>query len=257
MTKNQIYRIAREQSAMDMCCAPEDFLKKENVVVTSGCDERARRYLELPFACNLVSYGKNIVASVSEELRETVCGYISRFPAFRCFETPQLLCLDDEVRPRGFRVCFMAEYFLPNSDCLPDNVCPYPVRLLEPPAFDGFYLPAWSNALCAQRKAFDRLCAAAYDGDTLVGLAGASEDCDGMWQIGIDVLPAYRRRGIAAALTVHLAREVFARGKIPFYCAAWSNLASVRNALKCGFLPAWTELTVKDARFTARMNSVG
>ena len=101
------------------------------------------------------------------------------------------------------------------------------------------------------------MCAAAYDGDTLVGLAGASEDCDGMWQVGIDVLPAYRRRGIAAALTVRLAREVFARGKIPFYCAAWSNLASVRNALKCGFLPAWTELTVKDARFTARMNSVG
>ena len=66
-----------------------------------------------------------------------------------------------------------------------------------------------------------------------------------MWQIGVDVLPDYRRRGIASALTSRLAVETFARGRVPFYCAAWSNLRSARNALRCGFYPAWVELTVK------------
>ena len=66
-----------------------------------------------------------------------------------------------------------------------------------------------------------------------------------MWQIGIDVLPDYRRRGIAASLTSRLALEIFQRGKVPFYCAAWSNIASVRNAIRCGFRPAWAELTAK------------
>ena len=86
------------------------------------------------------------------------------------------------------------------------------------------------------------------------GLAGCSADCDTMWQIGVDVLPAYRRQGIACALTSRLALEILARGKAPFYCAAWSNLASVRNAIRSGFLPAWAELTVKPEAFVREMN---
>ena len=85
----------------------------------------------------------------------------------------------------------------------------------------------------------------AYDGEKLVGLAGCSADCETMWQIGIDVLPEYRRKGIAAALTSRLALEILCRGKVPFYCAAWSNIPSVRNAVHSGFRPAWVELTAK------------
>ena len=36
--------------------------------------------------------------------------------------------------------------------------------------------------------------------DKLVGLAACSADCDNMWQIGVDVLPEYRRMGIASSL---------------------------------------------------------
>ena len=92
----------------------------------------------------------------------------------------------------------------------------------------------------------------AYDGETLVGLAGASADCDSMWQIGIDVLPEYRRRGIASALTSRLALEILQWGKVPFYCAAWSNIASVRNAIRSGFRPAWVELTAKPMETAAK-----
>lgn len=43
-----------------------------------------------------------------------------------------------------------------------------------------------------------------------------------MYQIGVDVLPEYRRKGIAAAVTSRLAAETMKLGKVPFYCAAWS-----------------------------------
>ena len=85
----------------------------------------------------------------------------------------------------------------------------------------------------------------ALDSGTLVGLAGCSADCTQMWQIGIDVLPSHRRQGIAAALANRLARETFARGMVPVYCAAWSNVRSVRNALASGFKPAWVEATAR------------
>ena len=94
----------------------------------------------------------------------------------------------------------------------------------------------------------------AYDGDTLVGLAGCSADSDTMWQIGIDVLPEYRRQGIASALTSRLAVEILKRGKVPFYCAAWSNIKSVRNAIRSGFRPAWVEMTAKSVDFVDGMN---
>ena len=66
-----------------------------------------------------------------------------------------------------------------------------------------------------------------------------------MWQIGIDVLPEYRNRGVASALTSALAVEILCRNKVPFYCCAWSNLASARNAMRSGFSPAWVQMTVK------------
>ena len=90
----------------------------------------------------------------------------------------------------------------------------------------------------------------------LIGLAGCSMDCEDMWQIGVDVLPKYRRKGIASALTSKLALEIIKRGKVPFYCCAWSNLKSVGNALKSGFKPAWVEMTVKETSFTDEMNKV-
>ena len=120
--------------------------------------------------------------------------------------------------------------------------------------FQKLYLPQWSNALCDQRKELDVLAVGAYDGQKLVGLAGCSADCEEMYQIGVDVLPEYRRKGIAAALTSRLALEVLKRGKVPFYCAAWCNLKSVRNAVKCGFRPAWVEITAREQAFADNMN---
>ena len=96
----------------------------------------------------------------------------------------------------------------------------------------------------------------AYDNDTLIGLAACSADCEDMWQIGIDVLPEYRRKGIAAALTSELALEILKRGKVPFYCVAWSNIKSVRNAIKSGFRPAWVEMTAKNSKFVDEMNKL-
>lgn len=94
----------------------------------------------------------------------------------------------------------------------------------------------------------------AYDKGNLIGLAACSADCDTMWQIGIDVLCDYRRKGIASALTSHLAMEIIKKGKVPFYCVAWSNIKSVRNAIKSGFRPAWVEMTVKPKDLVDEIN---
>lgn len=257
MTNQNILNIALRQSAIDCNCTPEDFLSDHCIVTESKAHPEARKYIPLPLECDLVSYGNNIVAQTSPRLAEAVGQYIRSYPVEHAFETPHLHVLEELLEPFGLKICFMAEYFLPDMERLTALPCPYELKVLHPNDFAELYTDQWGNALCAQRKHLDVLAVGVYDGDTLVGLAGCSADCDSMYQIGVDVLPEYRRRGIAAALTSRLALEILALGKVPFYCAAWCNLKSVRNAFKCGFRPAWVELTARDKNFVDTINKRG
>lgn len=253
-TNKEILRVAMIQSALDINCQPEDFIKDENVVVKSQVGDLARKYYKEPIACNLVSYGSNIVASVRDEYKEIVEEYINKFEFYHCFETPNMHWLDDKMEPWGQKVCFMAEYFLPDMNRMCRLECDFELKTLEQKDFEKLYLPEWGNALCKERRELDVLGVGAYDKDRLIGLAACSADCDSMWQIGVDVLTEYRRKGIAASLTSNLAMEILDRDKIPFYCCAWSNIRSAKNAIKSGFSPAWVEMTVKPGEIVEEMN---
>lgn len=253
-TNEMIKKIAMQQSAMDANCNAADFTSEENVIVLSKENIYARKYLKLPHVCNLISYGNNIVATISEEYRSIVESYINKYSIAHCFETPNMHILNDAFQKLGFRVCFMAEYWLPDMQVLTELSCEYECRILQLEDFKELYTADWSNALCETRKELDVLGVGAYHNGKLIGLAACSADCDTMWQIGVDVLPEYRRQGIASALTSKLAIEILKRDKVPFYCCAWSNLKSVRNAMKSGFRPSWVEMTVKPASLIDEMN---
>ena len=254
MTDQDMLRIAMDQSAEDMGCAAADFLSDRNIVVPFRLGARAKRYYRLPVGANFVSYGNNVVAAATEELLPVVREYVDRFDFYHCFETPNLRWLNRRLESLGQTVCFMAEYYLPDPDRLRNLTCPYELRVLEKAGFEALYVPEWSNALCRDRKELDVLAVGAYDGGKLIGLAGCSADADKMWQIGVDVLPEYRKQGVGSALTAQLAREILIRGKVPFYCSAWSNIRSVRNAIRSGFLPAWAEMTIKPTAKVDEMN---
>lgn len=254
MTNKEILQIAMKQSALDINANVSDFILDQNVFVRSEVGPLARKYYKEPIACNLVSYGSNIVASVRDEYKDIVEEYLSKFEFYHCFETPNMHWLDERMKEYGYRVCFMAEYFLPDVNILKRMSTKYQLKVLTHEDFEGLYIPSWSNALCAGRKELDVLGVGAYDGEKLIGLAACSADCDEMWQIGVDVLPEYRRQGIASSITSNLAVEIMDRGKVPFYCCAWSNIKSVKNALCSGFVPAWVEMTVKPAEMVDEMN---
>ena len=253
MTNKEIYQIALQQSAYDCNCKTEDFLSEQNIVTLSETHPKARKYLPLPFECDLVSYGNNIVAQVSERTRNAVEEYIGRYDIHRCFETPFINVLNELLSLYDLKVCFMAEYFLPDVTILKALDCGYELRVLQKAELEGLYTEQWSNCLTFHDRERDVLAVGAYDNGRLIGLAGCSADCETMYQIGVDVLPEYRRKGIASVVTSRLALEVLAMGKVPFYCAAWSNIKSVRNAIKSGFRHAWIELTARTTDFVYKL----
>lgn len=255
MTTRDMFRIAMRQSAEDLGCSAEDFLSDHNIVVPFKLGPHAKQYYRLPIGCNFVSYGNNVVAASADELSDIVKEYVGKFGFYHLFETPNMRWLNRRLEPLGQTVCFMAEYFLPDADRLAKLPCAYETRLLDRSDLEGLYLPEWANALSGDRKHLDVLGVGAYDCGKLIGLAGCSADAEEMWQIGVDVLPEYRKKGIASALTSRLAIEIAERDKVPFYCSAWSNIRSARNAIRSGFIPAWAEMTVKPTAITDEMNN--
>jgi len=140
--------------------------------------------------------------------------------------------LEGKSRDDAFSMPFVygsGIYFLPDSPSplpLPGDTEFVLVEQQEIPRlykFDGF-----RNAMQydANHLRPDVIAMLAKRNGAIVGMAGASADCEMLWQIGIDVLPEHRRFGIAAALTNRLAIEVLERGKVPYYGTASSNVAS-------------------------------
>lgn len=84
MTNKEILDIAMQQSAYDINAKAADFLMDTNVFVKSEIGPLAKKYYEEPIACNLVSYGGNIVASVKDEYRELVEMYLSKYEFYHC-----------------------------------------------------------------------------------------------------------------------------------------------------------------------------
>ena len=88
--------------------------------------------------------------------------------------------------------------------------------------------------------------AALKDGEIL-GMAGASMDSPVMWQIGINVEPEGRGKGIATMLVSLLKNEILSKGRLPYYGTSMGHIASQKVALGAGFVPAVLNTGVYDA----------
>lgn len=118
--------------------------------------------------------------------------------------------------------------FLDSGDIL-DIRDPYPFR----------------HALCDSELMPCEIAVAAVADGKNIGMAGATMDCDEMWQIGVDVLQGWRGKGIASLLTAHLKEKILEKGKIPFYSTSQTHIVSMNTALRAGFVPVWAEIFVK------------
>ena len=129
MIDKRILEIAMEQSAIDASCQASDFTRLDNVIVKSKSSLKARKYLQLPFICNLISYGTNIVASIDMQYRDIVEKYINKYSVAQCFETPSMQVINEAFKKHNMQVCFMAEYFLPDINAISNLF--YDKRILQ------------------------------------------------------------------------------------------------------------------------------
>lgn len=246
--KKYLYTLIQEQLSMEFNCKPEDFQRAdiENVLVLPTSHKNRRYFTEsdTPFFFRMASMGNNAVISADRPLHPWLREFIRNRVGHHLFEHPYLMELETQLKRYGETLGQSHHMFLPHAETQVPELT-VPVKWLEQEAIPPFYVERlFPNALgeAYYPKRPDVLAVCAYDGDTIMGMAGCSADTPLMWQVGVDVMTGYRGCGIGSYLISLLKIEIMRQGKIPYYGTSLSNLHSQNIAVNCGFYPAWIEI---------------
>ena len=245
MTSGRIDEIVRAQFRIDTNCSIED--EKAKIININIAELKAgSRYFDdlESFFRAIIYHGEMYMCADSMILDWCREKYSLYKPEWFCkFEN--LRELDDKLNEFGYRIKDTHVYCLPDIDFegydfdVPYNLKWYDqeeiLKLKEGNSFN--------NALMFIPDCPDVIAVAALDEDgTPIAMAGASRDSDSLWQIGIDVFPEYRHRGLAVCLVSMLKDRILEMGKVPFYGTSESHSNSLNVAVKSGFMPAFTEV---------------
>ena len=244
-TKIEILQIAKAQLALDYNCQLSDFEKEKNTIVENNLIDGRRIYGNDGCFLKLLCFGSKAIISTSPIIMPWCEERLLNTDAAWIFEYPNLRVIDKELQKFGHEIADIHHYYLPKPN----------VSCIEPITSVKWYEPEdilqfenddrFGEAFAFDKNHADVLAVAAFDGDNIMGMAGASADSKTMWQIGIDVLPEYRGRSIGTNLVTILKDEILKRGKIPFYGTVESHFLSQNIAVSAGFFPVWAELYSK------------
>ena len=240
----EYYEKLLNQLSLDFNCTPSDLQARENSITFSALNEGRRIYSPGKPFLQMVTLGPNAVIMADECLHEFLHDWSKNVEGHRLFEFDNLNKLNGELKKHGYRLNPTHHMFLPCHNIDTEERCR--VKWLYDSEIISFYGDArFPNAIafpepCPVRP--DRIVAIAYDGDTIMGMAGCSEDAPHWQQIGIDVLPDYRSRGIGTYLVTLLKNKIIDMGDVPFYGTAAANIQSQNIAKSSGFKPTWVEI---------------
>ncbi len=257
LDKTEIVLELKKLLALDFNCNYEDFDKTENIIVVPKEHPGRRVYTPKKAFFSMVTMGKSTVINAPEEMHEWLENWCKDREGIWLFEHHNLMELEGELAKYGMPLWQSHHMFLPKARMEEIDVSVEMLKTdygLEAQWFEQediqplYGRPEFPNALCDCFKPErpDILAVGAMHEGRIIGLAGCSADTKLFWQIGIDVLPEWRGKGIATMLVKLLKNECFRRGTIPFYGTSLSNLGSWHVALDSGFYPAWVEIATKE-----------
>lgn len=247
-TKHEILKIAKAQLALDYNCHISDFEKKQNTINENKLIKGRRLYnsdgcfFKAVCFCGkvIISTSPQMISWCEEELLHTDSAWFTEFYKLRA--------IDNKLNEFGHEIADIHHYYLPNPKFTKvkqiTNITWFEHQEIFQFENDGRF----EEAFAFNNNFPDVLAVAAVEGNQIMAMAGASADCDDIWQIGIDVMPKYRGRGIGTNLVALLKQEILRRGKVPFYGTVESHIYSQNIAINAGFFPAWLELHSRKIR---------
>lgn len=249
--KNDVLEAAAIQLSLDYSCTKEDFLSDRTKIVNAKINRGRRNIVMEKKFFSLASMGNGVVASISPEIYTFTKVLMEQFNynPIEIFDAKGIYFINDELKKYDKVLGGFHQYYLPKTPYNYNECSGYNIVTFKEDGIKDLYSDnRFTNALLYNTKELRRdvLAVCMYNGRSLMGVAGASNDSDKFWQIGIDIIPEYRGKGVGTALVSKLTKEIFMSGAIPYYGTWWSNIASRKLACRCGYYPAWVEMEAVD-----------
>jgi hypothetical protein len=241
------FSTVRAVLALDLACDEEDLLAEGVSVVQSEERPGRRHFPRGPKVMIMASMGIGTVISCDATRLQWARSELGQLDRNQLFTAATVARISAFIEKDGQILAGPDLKFVCASEDLRPAAAPEGVQIevVDGQAVAALYRHrgfrhALSYLTCAPRP--DMIAAVARVGGEVVGVAGASADCERMWQIGVDVVDGQRRCGIGRAIVSRVTGEVLACGRLPYYSTVVSNLGSSRLALALGYRLGWVEL---------------
>ena len=136
-------------------------------------------------------------------------------------------------------------YYIPDVDRLEmqDEISDYEFRLFDGNTSEIELTSGFENAITFDEngKCISQIAYCAYDNGKIIGVAGADKVNEDIWEVGIEILPEYRKSGLATILTKNLTMKILEKGIVPIWCASSTNIGSQAVASRSNYIPLWVE----------------
>lgn len=135
-------------------------------------------------------------------------------------------------------------YFIPDVERITkqDEIDDFKFKLFDENTYEIELSSGFENAITFENgKCISNIAYCAYYGNKIIGVAGADKINDDIWEVGIEVLPEYRKDGLATILTKNLTLKILEKGIVPIWCASSTNIGSQAVANKSNYIPLWFE----------------
>ena len=136
-------------------------------------------------------------------------------------------------------------YYIPDVDRfeMQDEISDYEFRLFDGNTSEIELTSGFENAITFDEngKCISQIAYCAYDNGKIIGVAGADKVNEDIWEVGIEILPEYRKSGLATILTKNLTMKILEKGIVPIWCASSTNIGSQAVASRSNYIPLWVE----------------
>lgn len=240
--KNQCIEVLEKQLATDYDCSVEEVHSSENIYRLMKLNQDRRPIGDENTMLKIAVYREKLLVMADERImawcKETFANHKGTWLA----EPENLIKIHEKLQEYGQRLADTHHHYIPAAYASPVTR-PYELKWYEEKEIEQFRGDKrfW-EALLFDESTPDMLAVCAMDGDTILGMASVTRDCEYMWQIGVNVTTEGTGKGIGAYVTSALKDEVLKRGIVPTYATVESHIKSQQVAFRAGFEPAFYEL---------------
>lgn len=221
MNKRNIIEKVKQYISQNYNCNVEE-LDKTGLNIIKNNEENKLKIL-LFYDLVLVSSSENLYKIVKEKLTGKNVYEIFEFPF----------------------VYGQSIYYIPDVDRLEmqDEISDYEFRLFDGNTSEIELTSGFENAITFDEngKCISQIAYCAYDNGKIIGVAGADKVNEDIWEVGIEILPEYRKSGLATILTKNLTMKILEKGIVPIWCASSTNIGSQAVASRSNYIPLWVE----------------